>query len=274
MGVFEMLIPTHDPRSDWDTKDAQLDAIEREREHYVKVAVELGDPESFRVAEADRDDLKAARAASRAARAPLDEMFAALAVARTELVQAQAADSGGSLDAKAAVRSRERVVAAEAKLRYYSVRLPGLTASASGMRDRVSLAANVATSRSVVEETMSFVKKIFEYSRLEGVLVDAENCGRRSRADRVAWWPIAEHLALAAFRERLPREKRERRGRGVESPHGFVRDPRDEEQWMPSEADLRRCFASRREAFAAERRRVEMQMKELGGALESFGAAQ
>jgi hypothetical protein len=265
----------NDPRPQWDSKDAEVDQREAERERYLQVARELGDDASITLAATDLENLRSARAAYRTARVPLDETMTALASAEGELAHAQALDALGTLDAREAVKRYERVIVAAAKVRHLAAMLPGLIASAAGVRQRVSLASHVATAREVVEETVDLGRKLLEYTRVEGAFNDAAEIGTRSNAARAAWWPIGEQLARVEFETRLAREKAAASDTGVRDLNTgrFIRDSRREERVFPTAADLEQCFQRRRQAFAAERARVEAQLAALTGQVQELGGA-
>jgi hypothetical protein len=269
------MLATLDPRSNWDARDRESDVVETQLAHFVKIAKALGDPASIRLATETFDDLAKARAAYREQRAVLDEAVAAQEAAERELAVAQATEAAGTLDRKKALQMRDDVVALTAKVRHFAPVVRSAVASCQGLRERVSYATHGNAGTPVLTETRDLMKRLFEYKRLEPVFDAATAAGKKATAATAAWWPIVEAAAVDEFATRLAAAKAERADTGIPNPAGgWLEDPRREPHVFPTRANLETVFARRRDAFAAERRRVEAQLAALTGQLADLGGAQ
>jgi hypothetical protein len=257
-----------DPRPEWDTKDLEVDAAERERERYLAVARELADDASIALAQAELDEVRSTRSAYLAVRKPVEAAIEAKFAADRALHDANVADLAGTLDGKQAIKNAERVTVLVAQVRHHAREVPMLVSEVSGARVRMHRAAKLSTAKEAAEETIGLVRGLFEFTRIEGSFQVADEAGRRTNAARAAWWPVAEQLAREAFRQRLADAKRDR-GPGTRG-NGGVFIP-DEERRLPTADDLETCFARRRAAFEAEKRRVAEQLEQIRGTLQDMG---
>jgi hypothetical protein len=259
---------------------AQFDAKESERGRrkgelaaWLEIAQGLQDAPSIDVTAAQLAQFEKAESRYREERSKLEAAVAVKIEADERCRAAQLVEDVGTSDPKQALRNHEAVVVARAKARHLEQPLEALFAATKAALDAFNQTAFASLDRQVVEETRAFSRDVLE-NRPTTAREAADAAGKTANAAKAAFWLVAEEVARQEFKPRLAELQRVAEDTGVRGPDGrFVKDRRREEPDLPTLDDLERLFTRRRNAFAAERQRLEAQIAALNGALSNLGGA-
>jgi hypothetical protein len=256
-----------DTLEEWAAKDGQIDAREREIAGYVEIATRTDDPRSVELVTSLAGDVRNAGVAFEEARAKFVAQIDAVKAADEKHEAARREEARGTLDAKQAVANHHAVIATLAAATFLEGTLRGFYATAESARQRVTAAALAGVDRQVISETIEVALDLAE-NRVKAAQNNAERFGRTASEEQIAWYKLAERLAVDTFKARIAERKREYEESGTIDPHSGkrVHDWRRIPPTFATVQELEQLFALRRSAREAERRRVAEQLAALGGA--------